>query len=142
MKTDCINVNESIYNRNTKKLARVMAQNLGCRFFNAQEALEMDLSHYKTIGIGSEIYFGSYHQAVFDVVKNLDQLEQVVFIFTSRGTPVLGKYHMPIKKLLAKKGKKIVGESSVREDDETGPWVIIGEGNVGKPNESDLKKTA
>jgi hypothetical protein len=49
---------------------------------------------------------------------------------------------MPIKKLLAKKGKKIVGESSVREDDETGPWVIIGEGNVGKPNESDLKKTA
>ncbi|MBI5009542.1 MAG: 4Fe-4S binding protein, partial [Bacteroidia bacterium] len=33
-----------------------------------------------------------------------------------------------------------IGEFSVRGYDETGPWVIIGGGNVGKPDENDLKK--
>jgi ferredoxin len=54
----------------------------------------------------------------------------------------LGKYHDPIKNLLVEKGKKIAGEFSVRGYDETGPWVIIGGGNVGKPDEKDLKKAA
>lgn len=142
MKTDCIIIYESIYNGNTEKLARVMAHTLGCRFIKAQKALDIDLSHYKTIGFGSGIYFGSHHPAIFKVVKNLDQSEQEVFIFSSRGAPVLGKYHEPIKELLFEKGKKIVGEFSVRGYDETGPWVIIGGGNVGKPNESDLKKAS
>jgi len=142
MKTDSIIVYESIYNGNTEKLARVMAHTLGCRFIKAQEALDMDLSHYETIGFGSGIYFGSHHPAVFEVVKKLDNSQQDVFIFSSRGAPVLGKYHSPIKELLVKKGKKIVGEFSVRGYDETGPWVIIGGGNVGKPNESDLKKAS
>jgi flavodoxin/NAD-dependent dihydropyrimidine dehydrogenase PreA subunit len=142
MKTDCIIVYESIYNGNTEKLAKVMAHTLGCGFIKAKEALEIDLSNYDTIGLGSGIYFGKHHPAIFEVVKNLDQSDQEVFIFSSRGAPVLGKYHEPIKKLLVEKGKKIAGEFSVRGYDETGPWVIIGGGNVGKPDEKDLKKAA
>jgi len=142
MNTDCIIVYESIYNGNTEKLAKVMSRTLGCGFINAKEALEIDLSNYKTIGLGSGIYFGSHHTAIVEVAKKLDSSKQDVFIFSSRGAPVLGKYHEPIKKILVEKGKKIVGEFSVRGYDETGPWVIIGGGNVGKPNESDLKKAA
>ena len=140
MNHNCIIVYESIYNGNTEKLAKTMAQTLGCHFIKSQEALKADLSQYKTIGFGSGIYFGCHHTAIFEVVKKLDRSEQDVFIFSSRGAPVLGKYHQPIKELLNEKRKKIVGEFSVRGYDETGPWVIIGGGNVGKPDEKDLKK--
>jgi len=140
MNHNCIIVYESIYNGNTQKLAKTMAQTLGCRFIKPLEALKTDLSQYKTIGFGSGIYFGCHHTAVLEVIKKLDSSEQDVFIFSSRGAPVLGKYHQPIKELLNEKNKKIVGEFSVRGYDETGPWVIIGGGNVGKPNEKDLKK--
>jgi ferredoxin/flavodoxin len=142
MNKDCIVVYESIYNGNTEKLACTMARTLGCELIRAQEALKTDLSQYKAVGFGSGIYFGSHHPAILEVVKKLDKSDQEVFIFSSRGAPVLGKYHVPIKKLLVEKRKKIVGEFSVRGYDETGPWVIIGGGNVGKPNESDLKKAA
>lgn len=140
MNNKCIIVYESIYNGNTEKLARTMAQTLGCKCIKTEEALQADLSGYKAIGFGSGIYFGSHHTSIMEVVKNLEQSDQAVFIFSSRGAPVLGKYHQPITKLLKEKGKKIIAEFSVRGYDETGPWVIIGGGNVGKPNESDLKK--
>jgi ferredoxin len=142
MNPDCVIVYESIYNGNTERLARTMAQTLGCHFIKPQEALNTDLSHYKTIGFGSGIYFGSHHTAILEVVKKLNRSEQDVFVFSSRGAPVLGKYHESIKELLVVKGKNITGEFSVRGYDETGPWVIIGGGNVGKPDEKDLKKAA
>lgn len=140
MKHEVIIIYESIYNGNTLKLARTMAQKLGCRFVNAKQALTEDLSHYKVIGFGSGIYFGTHHPGLLEVVEKLDENAQDVFIFSSRGAPVLGKYHFGLKKALLQKGKKLLGEFSVRGYDETGPWVIIGGGNVGKPNETDLKK--
>ena len=140
MKHEIIIIYESIYNGNTEKIARAMAQKLGCRFINVQQALAEDLSKYKTIGFGSGIYFGTHHPALFEVVEKLDNSRQDVFIFSTRGAPVLGKYHNGLKKALLQKRKKILGEFSVRGYDETGPWVIIGGGNVGKPNETDLKK--
>lgn len=142
MNHNCIIVYESIYNGNTEKLAKAMAQALGCKCIKPEEALQADLSRYKAIGFGSGIYFGSHHTSIMEVVKLLDSSQQAVFVFSSRGAPVLGKYHQPIKALLNEKRKKIIGEFSVRGYDETGPWVIIGGGNVGKPNESDLKKAA
>ncbi|MDF1549514.1 MAG: flavodoxin domain-containing protein [Bacteroidales bacterium] len=140
MENKCLIVYESIYNGNTEKLARVMAHKLGCRFIRTKKALTEDLSQYKTIGFGSGIYFGSHHPDIFEVAEKLDHSAQDVFLFSSRGAPILGKYHQPLKNLLVGKGKKVVGEFSVRGYDETGPWVIIGGGNCGKPDEKDLKE--
>ncbi|PKN66792.1 MAG: hypothetical protein CVU54_17965 [Deltaproteobacteria bacterium HGW-Deltaproteobacteria-12] len=140
MNQKCVIVYESIYNGNTEKLARAMARTLGCRAIKPEEVLNADLSQFKAIGFGSGIYFGSHHPTILDAVKKLDHMEQDIFIFSSRGAPVLGKYHEPLKKMLKEKGKKLVGEFSVRGYDETGPWVIIGGGNCGKPDEKDIKK--
>jgi NAD-dependent dihydropyrimidine dehydrogenase PreA subunit/flavodoxin len=140
MNQNCIIVYESIYNGNTEKIARTMAQKLGCLFIQSKQAFTEDLAKYKTIGLGSGIYFGTHHPALFEIVEKLNQNEQDAFIFSSRGAPVLGKYHAGLKKALLQKGMNILGEFSVRGYDETGPWVIIGGGNVGKPNETDLKK--
>lgn len=140
MNHKCIIICESIYNNNSFKLASAMAQTLGCRLITADEAHSYNLNDYQTIGMGSGIYFGRHHPKLFDIVMQLDSGQQDVFIFSSRGNPFLGKYHMPLKAVLRQKNKNITGEFSVRAYDETGPWVIIGGGNKGKPNEKDLKK--
>jgi NAD-dependent dihydropyrimidine dehydrogenase PreA subunit/flavodoxin len=139
MKNKCIIIYESVYNDNTLKLARAMAQALGCRFITAGEAESLDLKEYETIGLGSGIYFGRHHPKLFELVEKLNSAHQNVFIFSSRGNPFLGKYHQPLKDVLIKKGKHLTGEFSVRGYDETGPWVIIGGGHKGKPDERDLK---
>lgn len=140
MNQDCIIVYESIYNGNTEKLAKAMAQTLGCKYIKPKEARQVDLTRYGAIGFGSGIYFGSHHPDILELVEKLDYSEQSIFIFSSRGAPVLGSYHQPLKYRLNEKRKKIIGEFSVRAYDETGPWVIVGGGNCGKPDEKDLKK--
>jgi len=117
-----------------------MAQTLGCNCITTDEALNININEFETIGIGSGIYFGKHHPKLFEVVERLNSSQRGVFIFSSRGNPFLGKYHQPLKDALVEKNKKIIGEFSVRGYDETGPWVIIGGGHKGKPDEKDLKK--
>jgi len=142
MNNKCIIIYESIYNDNTLKLARAMAQTLGCMLVTTSRALKMNLDIYEVIGFGSGIYFGRHHPKLFEVIEHLNQGQQDVFIFSSRGNPFLGKYHQPLKDVLREKDKNVIGEFSVRGYDETGPWVIIGGGHRGKPDEKDLKKAA
>jgi ferredoxin len=142
MNDKCIIIYESIYNENTLKLARAMAQTLGCTLVTTDRALKMNLDIYETIGLGSGIYFGKHHPKIFEVVAKLNSKVQDIIIFSSRGNPFLGKYHQPLKDALLEKNKNIIGEFSVRGYDETGPWVIIGGGHRGKPDEKDLKKAA
>lgn len=140
MNHNCIIICESIYNDNTLKIAKAMAQTLGCYCITANEALILNFDEYQTIGLGSGIYFGKHHPKLFEVIEKLNSSQQDVFIFSTRGNPFLGKYHKPLKDALSKKNKNIVGEFSVRGYDETGPWVIIGGGHRGKPDEKDLKR--
>ena len=142
MNTKCIIIYQSIYNDNTGKLAKAMAQTLGCRCVTADEVLALNLNKFEAIGLGSGIYFGKHHPKIFEVVNKLEANRQDVFIFSSRGNPFLGKYHQPLKDALIEKNKRISGEFSVKAYDETGPWVIIGGGNRGKPDEKDLKNAA
>ncbi len=64
------------------------------------------------------------------MAERLEQARQDVFIFSSRGAPVLSTYHKRLKKALLKKGKNLLGEFSVRGYDEASPWEIIGGGNL------------
>lgn len=140
MKYKCIIICESIYNDNTLKLARAMAQTLGCNCITPDESKALNIDEFETIGLGSGIYFGKHHPKLFEVVERLNSSKQDVFIFSTRGNPFLGKYHQPLKDTLRQKNRKIIGEFSVQGYDETGPWVIIGGGHRGKPDEKDLKK--
>ena len=142
MNTKCLIICESVYHHNTSKIALSMAQALGCRLVTAKEALTMNLESYETIGLGSGIYFGCHHPAIFKVVDTFSGTPQDVFIFSSRGNPFPASYHSRLKEALAQKNKRLIAEFSVRAIDETGPWVIIGGGNKGRPNETDLKKAA
>lgn len=140
MESKCIIVCQSIYNDNTKRIAKAMSVKLACPVISAVDALETNLDQFEVVGLGSGIYFGCHHPELFNVVKKLSNSQQQMFIFSSRGAPFLGKYHHPIKNALQHKGKNIIGEFSVRGYDETGPFVIVGGGSKGKPDEKDLKK--
>jgi ferredoxin len=140
MNKECIIICQSFYNGNTLKLAKAMAEILSCKVISASEAMNTDLSHYSAIGLGSGIYFGSHHPEIIEVAQKMNKEPQRVFIFSSRGNPMLGKYHEPLKKILIEKGKTIAGEFSTKGYDGTGPFVIVGGGNKGKPNEKDIRK--
>ena len=137
---DCIIIYESIYKGNTKKIAEAMAHTIGCKIATAKEALNIDLSQYKTIGLGSGVYFGSHHPAIFAIVERMENSQQDTFIFSTRGNPMHGKYHKPIKEALLNKSKRIIGEFTVKGYDGTGPFLIFGGGNCGRPNEKDIEK--
>lgn len=140
MNMNCIIICQSLHNNNTLRLAKGMAVVLGCEVISASEALKSDLSGYSTIGLGSGIYFGCHHPDIMKVAQHINGKPQDFFIFSTRGNPKLGKYHEPLKKILFEKGKKIAGEFSTKGYDGTGPFVIFGGGNKGKPNEKDIRK--
>jgi len=61
MNQEAIIICESMYLGNTMRLAKAMAFALNCRVVTAREALTMDLSQYKVVGLGSGIYFTAHH---------------------------------------------------------------------------------
>jgi len=136
MNKDIIIICESMYNGNTMKLSTVMAFSLNCRIMSANEALLADLSRYKIIGLASGIYFTSHHPKIKQIANRLNS-DQSAFIISTRGNPLLGKYHSDIKQILTHKGVKILGEFSTVGYDCTGPFIIIRGGNKGRPNERD-----
>jgi len=129
----------SIYRGNTQRLAAAMARKINCRLVTVDEAISIDLEQYKYIGLGSGIYFTSLHPKIFEILKFLNS-KQRIFLFSTHGAPFLGKYHMTLKAALEEQGNSVLGEFSCRGYDCTGPFIIIGGGNKGKPNEFDLLK--
>lgn len=130
---------ESIYHGNTEKIAKVMARALNCEAISCDIALKKNLDEYDVIGLGSGIYFTSHHPLLLKMVERFNS-KQKVFIFSTHGRPFLGKYHTSLKKVLENKKIEILGEFSCRGYDCTGPFVLVGGGNIGKPNERDEKK--
>lgn len=132
---------ESMYHGNTQKLAVAMARKLNCRTINCEQAISENLEQYKVIGLGSGIYFTTHHPKLFHIAAKM-QNTQKAFIFSTHGSPFLGKYHQKLKTSLSNQGVSVIGEFSCRGYDCTGPYIIIGGGNKGKPNEKDEMKAA
>lgn len=139
MNKDIIIICESIYHGNTMKLARAFSEKLQCRLITAEEAQFDDLSHYKTIGLASGIYFTSHHPKIMAIIDRLNTNHKT-FIVSTRGRPYLGDYHLAIRAALVNKGVEIIGEFSTKGYDCTGPFNLIHGGNKGRPNEKDELK--
>lgn len=139
MNHEAIIVCQSLYRGNTLRLANAMAYTLGCRVVSAEDALKMDLSKYKVVGLGSGIYFTAHHPRLIEVAETLSA-NQRAFVFSTRGAPMVGKYHRAIKDALKTRGVQVIGEFSTKGFDCTGPFILVGGGNKGRPNERDEQK--
>ena len=139
MNKEVIVIYMSIHNGNTKKIAEAMARALHCESISAESIKSRDLSKYQYIGLGSGIYFTSHHPEIIKIAEQL-RSNQSVFLFSSHGSPFLGKYHMKLKNVLNKSRISVLGEFSCKGYDCTGPYNLYHGGNKGKPNERDLYK--
>lgn len=139
MNKEIIIICETLYHGNTMKIAKAISFALNCEIVTAKDALSMDLSQYKVVGLGSGIYFTSHHPRIIEVVDKVTA-EQRAFIFSTHGAPFLGRYHDYIKEELQKRNVEVIGEFSSKGFDCTGPFIIIGGGNKGRPNEKDERK--
>ena len=130
---------ESMYHGNTHKLGTAMARKLNCRLMTCEQAVSENIQKYKVIGLGSGIYFTSHNSKLLDIVAKMESTQKA-FIFSTHGRPYLGKYHESLKLALSNQGITVIGEFSCRGYDCTGPYIIVGGGNKGKPNEKDQMK--
>lgn len=141
MNEEILIICESMYHGNTHKLATAMANELNCIVMNCDQAMSTNIEHYKIIGLGSGIYFTSHHPKLFDIVAKMKSFQKS-FLFSTHGRPFLGKYHDQLKVSLFNKNIEVMGEFSCRGYDCTGPYIIVGGGNKGKPNEKDQRRAA
>lgn len=132
---------ESMYHGNTQKLASIMTKKLNCKLMTCEQAKTENIQKYDVIGLGSGIYFTSHHPKLFEIVASMKNTQRS-FIFSTHGRPFLGKYHERLKLALSNQGVPVIGEFSCRGYDCTGPYIIIGGGNKGKPNEGDQIRAA
>ena len=130
---------ESTYHGNTMKVAKKLAERLECDVIGFDEALGSNLEQYEVIGLGSGIYFKMHHPKLLEIASKLND-KQKVFVFSTHGSPFLGKYHKPLKDVLKAHQVPLVGEFDCKGYDNTGPFIIVNGGNKGRPHEGDLMK--
>ncbi len=133
----------SIHHQNTEKIAKVIAEVLNADLKRVDQTKPKEIDNYDLIGFGSGIYFGNYHRALIDFVKNLPEVKNKnCFIFSTSGRPesiFFNLFTKNFKKILEKKGFKIIGQFNCPGFDTYGLLKFIGGINKGRPNEKDME---
>lgn len=130
----------SSYMGNTRKVAAAMGQSLNATIITPREATAEVVAAHDLIGIGSGVRFGSHDRETIEAVRRITPLDRPLFIFSTRCNPFLGRYHSPLKRVLADSGAVLLGEWSCRGVDRTGPWVMMNGYNKSHPTEGDLAR--
>lgn len=132
---------QSIHHQNTEKIARIMAEVLRAKIIKPSEIKSDEILNYDLVGFGSGIYFWRHHQSLINFVKDLKPVKnKKAFIFSTSGLPCRKIFHWHLRKLLIKKGFKIVGEFNCPGFDTFSLLNFFGGLNRGRPNEIDFEK--
>ena len=137
MKTLIIYV--SIYQANTQKIAKVMAEALNATLLEPEEVEVNTLKDYDLIGFGSGIYYNMFYKRLRNFIKELPVLEgKKTFLFATCGHNEMPS--KPIEKKLAKKGFNIIGKFSCFGYNTWFLAKFIGRQYKGKPDSEDLQR--
>lgn len=138
----CVILCKSVHHANTSRIARAMAQVLRAEVAVPEAVPYTSLVGCGLLGIGSGVYYGQMHQALFEWLCGLpDACEPCTpaFVFSTSGLPFLARlWHWPLKKLLARKGFVVAGEFTCRGFDTWGPLWLTGGLNRAHPDERDV----
>lgn len=133
----------SVANGNTRKVADAMAEVLSADVVTP-DTVDVDrLAEYDLVGLGSGIYFMSFHESIRDLVRRLPAGEgRRAFVYCTSGSadPPLVHYQRRLVDEIAAKGYDVVGSFSCRGYDNWFPLRLIGGLNRGRPDEDDLTR--
>ena len=144
--SDCLILCKSVHHENTAHVAHAMAEVFGADTVVAapEEVPFTSLAGGGLVGFGSGVYYGRMHPALFDWLHGLPDAREPTrpaFVFSTSGLPFLtAVWHRPLKRLLARKGFRVVGEFACRGFDTWGPLWFAGGLNRAHPDEGDLQR--
>ncbi|MGB9372366.1 MAG: flavodoxin family protein [Halobacteriota archaeon] len=130
----------SVHHKNTEKVAKVIAAELGADLVSVGEAQPDTLTAYDLIGFGSGIYYMKFHKTLLQFVEALPSVTgKRAFIFSTSGEGGIQR-HATLKELLMNRGFSIVGDFSCTGCNTWGPLKLVGGTNKGRPNADDLEE--
>lgn len=134
----------SVHHHNTAAVARCIADELHADVVTPDEASATSLAGRGIVGFGSGVYYGGLHPALVGVIRGLPDAPEPTrpaFVFSTSGLPFLARlWHAPLRRLLARKGFRVVGEFACRGFDTWGPLRLAGGLNRRHPDGRDLAR--
>lgn len=139
----------SDYKNNTKKIARVFANEIDAELINIKDVNNIDIKDYNLIGFGSGVYRESLSPRLFKLVDELNLRDKNVFVFSTSGIG-MKFYNRKLIKFLESKRAINKGNFACKgsfcaqevTNNKTLSFIfdIIGRLSQGHPNEKDFKK--
>lgn len=121
-----------------------MASELGAEIATPETVPHASLSACDLLGLGSGVYYGRMHEALFEWLFGLPDTAEVqapAFIFSTSGLPMFARFwHAPLRRLLTRKGFSVIGEFACGGYDTWGPLWLTGGLNRSHPDEDDLNR--
>jgi flavodoxin len=131
----------SFHHGNTRRIAEVMANEIGATILTPDEVSPEQLDDYDLIGWGSGIYFGTHAESLRRLATSLPSKPRQAFIFSTAGLPFLRSwFHSNLRGTLLARGCTVLGEFSCRGWDTVGPLAWFGGIDRSHPNEKDLER--
>ncbi len=135
---------KSVHHGSTAKVARVMAGTLQAEVVEPDEFPYTSLKSVGLLGLGSGVYYGRMHPALFEWLRGLPDTTTVTcpaFVFSTSGLPFLCKlWHAPLIRELSRKGFEVLGDFHCRGHDSWGPLWLAGGINKHHPDGRDLDR--
>lgn len=134
----------SVHHHNTAAVARCIAEELRADVLAPEATPYTSLAGCGLVGFGSGVYYGGLHPSLFDWLRGLPDARAATipaFVFSTSGLPFLARvWHAPLRRLLAGKGFRFVGEFACRGFDTWGPLWLAGGLNRRHPDDRDLRR--
>ena len=134
----------SYHHLNTRKIAEVLAEELGARILRPQDVDPAELFGCRLIGFGSGIYNAEHHAGLLRLAERLPEVNgNAAFIFSTSGIYTRRKAandHEVLRNILQGRGYKIAGEFGCRGWDTYSILKYIGGLNKGRPNDHDFER--
>jgi len=135
---------KSVHHGNTAKVAETMAGVLSAELAAPETVPYTSLMDRRLVGFGSGVYYGRMHEGLYEWLQGLPDAPQPTmptFVFSTSGLPWLSwVWHRPLRRLLARKGFRVLGEFSCGGYDTWGPLWLAGGLNRTHPDYRDLER--
>ena len=134
----------SYHHGNTRKVADVMAEQLGAEVYTIETINPTEAALFDLIGFGAGIDTGKHYAPLLEFAAALpESTSQKVFVFSTAGIAGSRKKmlrdHEALHEILERKGYSILGDFACKGHDTVGFLKRIGGINKGRPNADDLK---